>query len=456
MTTALHDDAFSTWIGRDTPKTRKHARRRPPEGLRFAFYGRASTIEHQDPATSEGWQREAAEHLVAGHGRIVASYFDVGSSRRLPWRHRPQAAELLAALANPDRGFDAIVVGEYERAFAADQFQRMAPLFRRHGIQIWLPEANGPLDPGSVMHQALMTVLGAQSHREVLRARHRALAAMRIQVANQGRYLGGRPPYGYQLVDAGPHPNQADAKWGRRLRRLAEDPETARHVRWMFTERRSGRSVAGIARALNEKNVPCPSTVDPARNAHRSGVLWTVRSVATILENPRYTGWQVWNRHSADHDASTDRRRVVHQRTIRQDWVVSKQRTHTALVSEPDFVAVQGMRSARPTSDGSIRTYQLSGLLRCGVCDRRMDSHWVHGNAGYRCRHGHSSSRTRMPDTPRPLYLREEVLLARIGTHLSGDDHEARPQSAEIATFLHVNASTVICYTDHVTIRNQA
>ncbi|MCS7483731.1 recombinase family protein [Umezawaea endophytica] len=136
----MHDyDAFSTWIGRDTPKARKGTSRRAPEGLRFAFYGRASTVEHQDPATSEGWQREAAEHLVAGHGRIVASYFDVGSSRRLPWRHRPQAAELLAALADSDRGFDAIVVGEYERAFAADQFQRMASLFRRHDIQIWLP-----------------------------------------------------------------------------------------------------------------------------------------------------------------------------------------------------------------------------------------------------------------------------------------------------------------------------
>jgi hypothetical protein len=24
----------------------------------------------------------------------------------------------------------------------------------------------------------------------------------------QGRYLGGRPPYGYRLADAGPHPNK--------------------------------------------------------------------------------------------------------------------------------------------------------------------------------------------------------------------------------------------------------
>jgi hypothetical protein len=34
---------------------------------------------------------------------------------------------LLAALADPDRGFDAVVVGEYERAFCGDQLARLAP-----------------------------------------------------------------------------------------------------------------------------------------------------------------------------------------------------------------------------------------------------------------------------------------------------------------------------------------
>jgi hypothetical protein len=29
----------------------------------------------------------------------------------------------------------------------------------------------------------------------------------------QARYLGGRPPYGYRLADAGPHPNKAHAAW---------------------------------------------------------------------------------------------------------------------------------------------------------------------------------------------------------------------------------------------------
>ena len=37
-------------------------------GLRFAFYGRVSTEDWQDPVTSRARQREQAEALVRGHG----------------------------------------------------------------------------------------------------------------------------------------------------------------------------------------------------------------------------------------------------------------------------------------------------------------------------------------------------------------------------------------------------
>ena len=136
---------------------------------------------------------------------------------------------------------------------------------------MWLPEAGGPVDWTTRGTRVLMQVLAAQSQREVVRSRHRTLAAMTVQAVEQGRYLGGRPPYGYRLVDAGPHPNRAHARGGRRLRRLDPDPVTAPHVRWMFAQRLAGRSVASIARELNERGVPCPSAADPDRNRHRSG-----------------------------------------------------------------------------------------------------------------------------------------------------------------------------------------
>ena len=193
-------------------------------GLRFAFYGRMSTVEHQDRVTSRHWQRDCATELVAAHGVIVAEYFDVGCSRRRGWRQRPQAAALLAALDDPDRGFDAIVVGEYERAFSANQLQHLAPVLEQHAVQLWLPRTDGPVDHHNPTHQALIMMLGTQSKREVQRARFRVVTAMRAQAQEQGRYLGGRPPYGYRLTDAGPHPNTAQARWGRRLQRLEPDP----------------------------------------------------------------------------------------------------------------------------------------------------------------------------------------------------------------------------------------
>lgn len=223
--------------------------------MRFAFYGRVSTEDWQDPETSRTRQRGQAAGLIAGHGRIVAEFFDAGESRVLPWARRPQAARLLAAMADPDRGFDAIVVGEYERAFYGGQYAAMAPLFEHYGVQPWTPESNGPVDFDADGHEL---TLGMQSKREITRTRIRVRAAMAAQTREQGRYLGGRPPYGYRLADAGPHPNKAHAAWGRRVHRLDPDPMTAPVVRWMFAQRLAGHSAARITRALNDAADPLP------------------------------------------------------------------------------------------------------------------------------------------------------------------------------------------------------
>ena len=212
MTAAMQTDGRDLllgWIEGSHRDARRRTRRSQPEsGLRFAFYGRISTQDLQDRLSSSRWQRDVAQDLIAGRGRIVAEYFDVSYSRRLPWTERPQATALLAAIADAHRGFDAVVVGELERAFYGNQLAQIAPVFERYGVQLWLPEVDGPVDRHDPTHQALMLLLGVHSKREVLRSRHRVLAAMRTQVIEQGRHLGGRPPYGYRLVDAGPHPNR--------------------------------------------------------------------------------------------------------------------------------------------------------------------------------------------------------------------------------------------------------
>ena len=338
--------------------------------LRFAFYARMSTAEFQDRASSRSWQLEAATELIGGHGRVVAEYIDVGHTRRRPWSRRPRATALLEALAAPDRPFDAIVVGEYERAFAGRQLQALLPILDARGVALWLPELDGPIHSADPVHAAALLHLAARSKQEIQRARFRVLAAMRAQVLQQGRYQGGRPPYGYLLADAGPHPNGRHAQWGRQLHRLEPDPATAINVIWMFAQRLAGRSIASIARNLNDARIPSPSNADPDRNPHRATQYWTTHTVASILANPRYTGRQVWNRQGTDHplDEAADET-AARRWNPGADWSLSPGLAHPGLVSEEDFVTAQAI-DTRPRR--ATRTYALSGLVRCRPCGRTM------------------------------------------------------------------------------------
>ena len=419
-------DVLAAWVER----TGRRAEKRGNGGLRFAFYGRVSTEDWQDPVTSRARQQDQAAALAAGHGRIVAEFFDTGYSRTLAWARRPQAAALVAALADPDRGWDAVVIGEYERAFYGSQYASMAPLFEHYGIQLWTPEVGGRIDFHAEDHEQTMLALGLSSKREIARTRIRVRTAMATQTREQGRYLGGRPPYGYRLADAGPHPNKMHAAWGRRAHRLEPDPATAPVVRWMFAQRLAGHSVARITRALNDAGVPCPSAADPRRNPHRAGTAWTLRTVAAILANPRYTGRQVWNRQRTDFDlvdpANTGLgHKQVQRWNLPEGWVISRHPAHPALVSEADFIAAQDATAPRGPAGPATRRYLLAGLLACGQCGRRLESAWSNGKPAYRCRHGYTSAARPEPGRPKNTYIREDQILphlAALAILLNGDD----------------------------------
>ncbi len=90
---------------------------------------------------------------------------------------------------------DAVVVGEYERAFLdGAQVRELWAVLERYGVQLWLPEAGGPVDFANPEHEALFPLLAVRSQTEVSRSRHRVVTALRMQTVEQGRHLGaGRP-----------------------------------------------------------------------------------------------------------------------------------------------------------------------------------------------------------------------------------------------------------------------
>ncbi|WP_215187746.1 hypothetical protein [Streptomyces sp. McG8] len=112
--------------------------------IRFAFAGRCSTEDLQDPEASRNWQLTHAKALVeqAG-GEIVAEYFDIGHSRSLPWQRRPRANQLLQALRNPQRGFEDVVIGEPQRTYYGNQFGNTFPIFVHFRVPLWCRRSAG-------------------------------------------------------------------------------------------------------------------------------------------------------------------------------------------------------------------------------------------------------------------------------------------------------------------------
>ena len=80
----------------------------------------------------------------------------------------------------------------------------------------------------------------------------------------------------------------------------------------------------------------------PEPAPHRGA--WTLRTVAAILGNPRYTGRQVWNRQPSQavlvDPANTGLgHKQVQRWNLPEGWVISRHPAHAALVSEADFIA---------------------------------------------------------------------------------------------------------------------
>jgi site-specific DNA recombinase len=153
--------------------------------------------------------------------------------------------------------------------------------------------------------------------------------------------------------------------------------------------------------------VPCPSAADPGQNPHRTGAAWTLRTVAAILANPRYTGRQVWNRQRTDFDLvdpvnTALGHRQVQRWNLPEGWVISKRPAHAALVSEADFIKAQDTAAPRGPAAPAARRYLLAGLMACGRCGRRLESAWSNGKPAYRCRHGHTSAASPDPAGRRP------------------------------------------------------
>jgi site-specific DNA recombinase len=151
------------------------------------------------------------------------------------------------------------------------------------------------------------------------------------------------------------------------------------------------------------------------------GVAIDERGVETdavqILNNPKYTGYQVWNRRAT-------KKGGCHNDP--KEWVWSPQPTHEPLITRDLFDQAtlmsakrQGSRTTAGTNShpAARRSYALRSYVRCDICARRMHGKTRHNILYYACQP--DSNEHRDEDWyrlhPRGLWVREEILLTAVG-----------------------------------------
>ena len=399
--------------------------------IRLLAYARTSTDDNQSPEDSLRWQLDRARILVDGHGEIVEVAHDTNTSRAIPWPRRPEASRILAALCDARRRWEAIVVGEPQRAFgSAAQVQLVLAQLAHYDVGLWVPEVGGPVDPDSEAHDILLSLFGGLSRAERNRLRVRVRSSMRA-MAPTGRFLGGRPPYGYVLVSSGAlHPNPEKARHGIELTHLQPDPETSPIVQRIFEMRAEGVGFRAIAARLTAEGIASPSGHDRQRNPHRLGRAWSLSAVRAIVLNPRYKGTATFGRYrkverlfdptdpAAGH--------VTRMTPAEPTSVVTTEGIIPALVDADQWQRAQPGRaptSPGPRPDRSEPTrYALRGLLVCGQCGRMMQGNTVRRYSGKQVFHYRCTYRTEYPGDeghPKGLAVAEHRILPVIDHWLS-------------------------------------
>ncbi|WP_255739427.1 recombinase family protein, partial [Frankia sp. CiP3] len=147
----------------------------------------------------------------------------------------------------------------------------------------------------------------------------------------------------------------------------------------------------------------------------RSRGSWSGRTVYSILMNPKYTGYMVWNRR-----ARNSRQGRFNPPAL---WVWSPEVTHPPIVSLDTYRAAaeisNGRRGSRSSSVANThpateRSYLLRSYVRCAICGRRMEAttrkkQYVYLRCRIRPTSGHDAHH-RWPGHPADIYVPQHLL----------------------------------------------
>ncbi len=405
--------------------------------LRAAFYGRTSDKDAQDPSLSIPRQHTAAQKVTGTlNARIIRHYYDIESGKKaLDERGQGEDAAALGIALRRDGGlpellrdarantFDVVVVESIDRVsrrtFTSTQIEEE---LKELDIQIFAAD-----EPIGTLGTMLLTRRLKQGIAEwyITDLLDKSRRGMEASV-EQGWHTGGRAPYGY-LLEEHPHPNPSKAREGRKKHRLIVDPVRAPVVeqifRWYCSD---GLGLGELVDRLNRDLERYPAPEPNKKDACELRPSWSRSSVRAILRNPKYTGFNVWNRH--------DKRKGKKTLRPQNEWTWSREETHPALVEKElfDLVPISAERNTNRIADGRAkrytgeqrkhgRVYPTAGHVFCALCHCRLEGSYQREKHWMRCqfvqRRGEAAAEA--TGHPKSLQVKEQLLIDALADFLN-------------------------------------
>lgn len=323
--------------------------------MRAAVYLRQSQ-DRSGEALGIDRQRNEVQRLIDARGWTVAAEFvdnDVSALSRKP---RPQFSAMMARV---DAGeFDVIVARHMDRLLRRLS-ELESTLERCQSANVAIVTATDGVDTSTDGGRLVARILSSVAQGEVERkgARQRSAA---VQAAKQGRWVGGRRPFGYE-------------KDGVTIRE-----EEATLIKQAYVDVLAGESLSEVARRWNA------SGITPAQSEKS----WYRGTVKDVLTNPRHAGLR---RYRTPEERAKIRQNPELGIVGKAEWpAIVDETTWRAAVR----VLTDPTRHTGPTGAKGL----LTGVALCGVCGQTVHRGGAAGRYPmYRCVSGRHVSRSAEP-----------------------------------------------------------
>lgn len=322
-------------------------------------------------------QRAEAEQYIANRPdwTFDKEYIEKAVSA---YKNNVEEREVLQEILSDARNheFDVLLTYMSDRIGRQEEYSFYVATLNQLGIEVWTIK-DGQLKTEEHIDKLLNYIRFWQNEGESKKTSMRVRDTQK-ELVKAGKFVGGKAPYGYQLIPSGMVSNH-----GRLLKKLEIVEEKAQVVRLIYSLAvHQGMGYEKIAKELNNQGIPAVTTDK-----------WKAGTIRSILTNPVYMGYLALNR------------RINHNGFIhldRKNWIYSEEQIpELVIVSQQIWEKAQEIREARKdrisaSKKRALEEYEaqynvpfttsgklaLTGLVYCGYCGKRLKNgsycnHWT-------------------------------------------------------------------------------